>query len=160
MEEQGIKTAVLPLNGMSSRRISFPLIHGAVIKIERRTADGNDAFSRKAEFLVSVCSLFRVIGSLQWRAKGFREVTKAVGGVQPAAETPVIGQMHVSSSLKSKIMRPKMCVESGIVKDSVKPHSDMTLNILMSVKHNNSKHIVAKRAQQLLKDIHFNYSPL
>lgn len=39
-----------------------------VIK-KQRTADGNDAFSHKAVFLMSVCDLFRVIGSLRWRAE-------------------------------------------------------------------------------------------
>lgn len=31
-------------------------------------ADDNDAFAHEAVFLVSVCNLFRVIGSPQWRA--------------------------------------------------------------------------------------------
>lgn len=41
----------------------------SVIKTELCTAEGNDAFSHKAVFSMSVCDLLRVIGSLQRRAE-------------------------------------------------------------------------------------------
>lgn len=41
----------------------------SLIKRQWCTADGSDAFSHTAAFLMSVCDLFGVIGSPQWRAE-------------------------------------------------------------------------------------------
>ncbi len=62
-----IKTAVSLLKGLSSNQFSSN--PQPVIKTEWCTAEGNDALSHKAVFLMSVCDLFRVIGSLQWRVE-------------------------------------------------------------------------------------------